>query len=151
MNLYNKIKKYIKAGRCPLIKDEDGDLRVFYKVDIDDFLHYGYGDTEEKAINFKGVSACREDIKDDWKIIKTIPITELFPVEYEKGDKVRVIETEDIGTIEDRSLRNGHWTIEEYYYDFHFSEIEPVFEEEEDKTEEAMKILKEQGYKIIKK
>ncbi|MBW2968539.1 hypothetical protein KY314_00265 [Candidatus Woesearchaeota archaeon] len=139
MTFYEKLLKYLKAGRCPVVEDRDGVFYIFLKQMRDGWLRYGGGDTEEEAIDYLGSSYyAEENINEfaqegNWKIIKSYHITELFPTKYEVGDKVRKINEGWIEKIED---------MDNYYLEIKIDsmwwstiDFEPYFPDEEEMIE----------------
>jgi len=176
--MYNKIINYLQHGYFVVLQNENDKFQVIasFKDSNENYRRSGWWYNLEDAKNYIGTFSgyTEKEIKEyskNWTIVET------FYFEPEKwfkaGDKVRIrenaeeiIERIDAGywnndisemvgkvcEIKDKYLNYYKMYNEDksFYWFFPPQALEPVLEEEEDKMQEAMDLLKENGYKITK-
>ena len=168
-NLYNQIEQNLKVGLNVVVKDlEDNDYcTISNSKDYDgNFRDSGWRDSIEKAKQYIG--SCYGYSKEYWDDYD-LEIVEVFRPEYEPfkvGEKVRLLDsikkTENWEAFEN-NFPDMTGEIEEFYnqvdginyrvngYIIGHEYLAPLVEQEEDVALEAIKLLEEKGYRIIKK
>ena len=168
-NLYNQIEQNLKVGLNVVVKDlEDNDYcTISNSKDYDgNFRDSGWRDSIEKAKQYIG--SCYGYSKEYWDDYD-LEIVEVFRPEFEPfkvGDKVRLLDS--IKNTENWEYFKAHFPnmtgeIEEFYnqvdginyrvngYIIGHKYLAPLVEQEDNVALEAIKLLEEKGYRIIKK
>lgn len=150
------IEKSLSTDGYVLVTNKGRDVQIFspHKDFDGDWRRSGWLSSKESAETYIGYREGYEDHLDElakeegWEVEAYIPKHDKLQV----GDKVVVLETGEVMTI-------GHVSEEKYYLRLndmahlvkYRHDIAPILEEDDDKTEEAIKMLKEKGFKIIRK
>ncbi|MDD3085450.1 MAG: hypothetical protein PHU32_06220 [Candidatus ainarchaeum sp.] len=168
-NLYDTIEKNLKAGLQVVVQHLNDNYCCAIGTNKDNRGNYRYSgwcDSIKDAKQFIG--SCSGYDKDYWNR-HDLEIVEVFRPEYEPfkvGDKVRILDS--IKKTEDWETMGGGFLdmtgeIEEFYvgadgtnyainsYIIGHEYLAPLVEEVEDVALEAIKLLEEKGYRIIKK
>ena len=169
-NLYNTIEQNLKAGLNVMVKNLENNnyLVIYNSKDYDgNFRDSGWYHSIEEAK--QAVGACYGCSKEYWDE-KDIKIVEVYREEFEPfkvGDKVRILDSiKKTENWEDFKAHFPYMTgeIEEFYnqvdginyrvsgYIIGHEYLAPLNEVNEDNIAlEAIKLLEEKGYRIIKK
>ncbi len=168
-NLHKTIKQNLKAGLNVVVKDLEDDTYCIIFNSKDGYGNYRIScwcESIEEAKQYIG--SCLGCSKEYWNN-SDLEIVEVFRPEYEPfkvGDKVRILDSikkidnwellkenlQDVtGEIrgvclsasETSYLVNNSWIGHEY--------LAPLVEQEDNVALEAIKVLEEKGYKIVKK
>lgn len=168
-NLYKKIEQNLKKGLCVTVKRISGNAYcsiLNHKDTNGNYKDSGWWDSIESSKEWIG--SCYGYSKETWDRVD-LEMVEVFRPEYEPfqvGDKVRILDTikntEDWKLIEDgledmtgvirevfserigTNYRVNGWCIGHEF-------LAPLVEEVDNVALEAIKILEEKGYKIVKK
>jgi hypothetical protein len=174
---YNKLKKILEYKDHVMVKREDGEYCVFSSIKNEDrkFRCSDWWTDKDTAKKYIGDESgySKEEInrlakKYNWQIVE---IWDNKHARFSVGDKVRIADNakelcEEIGLDWDKTKQaiigmvcevdendgGDYWVKDEEDNSWLFphSALEPVFDEKEDKMQEAMELLKKNGYKIIK-
>jgi len=167
-NSYNQIEQNLKVGLNVVVKDLGDNYCCAIGTNKDDRGNYRYSGWEKNIKDAKQfIGSCAGHDKDYWDE-KDLEIVEVFRPEYEPfkvGDKVKIL---------DSIKKTGNWEdIEEYFPNMtgeikgvffdtigiHYSVndcyigheyLAPLVEQEDNVALEAIKLLEEKGYRIIK-
>jgi hypothetical protein len=168
-NLYNTIEQNLKAGLNVVVRDlkDNTYCTISNSKDYDgSFRDSGWWKSIEKAKQYIG--SYYGDSKEYWDDYD-LEIIEVFRPEYEPfkvGDKVRILDSikkidnwgiigkdfpDMTGEIEGVHLgiSGTYYLVNGFYIGHEY--LAPLVEQEEDVALEAIKLLEEKGYKIIKK
>ena len=168
-NLYNTIKQNSKVGLNVVIKDLENNTYCIISNSKDAYGFYrdsAWRDSIEKAKQYIG--SYSRNSKEYWDE-KDLEIVEVFRPEYEHfkvGQKVRLLDSikktgnwEDIeeyfpnmtGEIKEVFFKKigTHYSVNDCYIGHEY--LAPLVGQEEDVALEAIKLLEEKGYRIIKK
>ena len=167
-NLYNTIENNLKKGLNVVVKDLEGNdyCTIFNSKDSDgDYRMSDWCNSIEKAKQY--IRSCSGYSKKYWDALN-LEIVEVFRPEYEPfqvGDKVRILDsikkTEDWESLEDKFedmtgvIRKVFIERIGTYYSINgwcvgHEYLAPLVEEEDNVALEAIKLLEEKGYKIVK-
>jgi hypothetical protein len=168
-NLYNQIEKNLKAGLQVVVKDLENNYYCIISNSKDAYGFYrdsAWRDSIEKAKQYIG--SYSRNSKEYWDE-KDLEIVEVYREEFEPfkaGDKVRILDTiKKTENWEDFEAHFPNMTgeVEEFYnqvdginyrvsgYIIGHEYLAPLVEQEDNVTLEAIKLLEEKGYKIVKK
>ena len=167
-NLYDTIKQNLKVGLNVVVKDlEDNTYcTIFNSKDSDgDYIRSGWCESIEKAKQY--IRSCSGYSKKYWDALN-LEIVEVYREEFEPfkvGDKVRILDSiKNTENWEDFKAHFPNMTgeIEEFYnqvdgiiyrvngYIIGHEYLAPLVGQEDNVALEAIKVLEEKGYRIIK-
>ena len=168
-NLYNTIENNLKKGLNVVVKDLEDNYCCAIGTNKDDRGNYRYSGWEKNIKDVKQfIGSCSGYSKEYWNNLD-LEIVEVFRPEYEPfrvGDKVRILDsikkTEDWESLEDKFedmtgvIRKVFIERIGTYYSINgwcvgHEYLAPLVEEEDNVALEAIKLLEEKGYKIVKK
>ena len=168
-NLYNTIENNLKKGLCVVVKDLSNNdyCSILNHKDIEgDYRDSAWWDSTEESKQCIG--AYGGYLKEIWNN-KDLEIVEVYRPEFEPfkvGQKVRILDsvkkTEDWESLEDKFedmtgvIRKVFIERIGTYYSINgwcvgHEYLAPLVEEEDNVALEAIKLLEEKGYKIVKK
>jgi hypothetical protein len=173
---YNKLKKILEYKDHVMVRREDGNYCVFSSVK-DEEGNFRVSSWYYRECAKKYIADCYGEGKEyinrlakeqNWQIVE---MWDNPKKRFHPGDKVKIADNakelcEEIGLDWDKTKQaiigmvcevdendgGDYWVKDEEDNSWLFphSALEPVFDEKEDKMQEAMELLKKNGYKIIK-
>ena len=167
-NSYNQIEQNLKKGLYVVVKDLGDNIYCVIGTNKDDDGNYRCSNWRNSIENAKQwIGESYGNIEDYWNE-QDIEIVEVFRPEYEPfkvGDKVRILDS--IKKTEDWETMGGGFLdmtgeIEEFYvgadgtnyainsYIIGHEYLAPLVEREDNVALEAIKLLEEKGYRIVK-